>query len=148
MSGQAWAWPPPKSYTQLLPFMDVCQHAKYQNESSSPSRDISDQRFLHSHWLINFGPILGQMGQNRIFSKKSLHHLKSVMLFYVYAKNYKKQSNGSKDIAIWRIELSDWSRGQMPISREPEFSQTCNIFCFKPFLATSNDSILHKSRKP
>ena len=88
-------------------------------------------------------------------SKKSLHHLKCVMLFYFYAKNYKKRSNGSKDI-IWRIELSDWSRAKMPISRKPDFSQTCgfrrmienhNIFHFKPFLATSNDSILHKSPK-
>ena len=78
------------------------------------------------------------------------------MVFYLYAKNYKKRSNGSKDIAIRRIERSDWSKGEMPISREADFSQTCgfhrmienhNIFRFKPFLATSNDSILHKSPK-
>ena len=96
------------------------------------------------------------LGQIWFFSKNSLHHLKRVMVFYLYAKKNKKRSNGSKDISIWRIELSDWSRGQMPISREPDFSQTCgfrrmienhNIFHFKPFLATSNDPIFHKSPK-
>ena len=75
------------------------------------------------------------------------------MVFYLYAKEYKKRSNGSKDIAIRRIERPDWSRGEMPISREPDFSQTCgfhrmienhNIFHFKPFLTKTNDSILYK----
>ena len=78
------------------------------------------------------------------------------MVFYLYTKKYKKRSNGSKDIEIRRIERSDWSKGEMPISREPDFSQTCgfrrmienhNIFRFKPFLATSNDSIFRKSPK-
>ena len=107
-------------------------------------------------FLHHFGPVLPNLGQIGLFSKKSLHHLKRVMVFYLYAKNYKKRSNGSKDITIRRIELSDWSRGEMPISREPDFSQTCgfrrmienhNIFRFKPFLVTSNDSIFHKSPK-
>ncbi len=38
-------------------------------------------------------------------------------------KNYKKRSNGSKDIAIPRMEQSDWSRALETISREPDFSQ-------------------------
>ena len=37
--------------------MDVCQHAKYQNETSSLSRDISNQRILQSHWLRGFWAI-------------------------------------------------------------------------------------------
>ena len=94
MSGQA----NPKAYTELLPFMDVCQHAKYQNKTSSPSRDISNQRILQSDWLKTF----------------------------------------------------------LALTREPDFSQTCgfrrmtenhNIFRFKPFLATANDSIFHKCPK-
>ena len=107
-------------------------------------------------FLHHFGPVLPNLGQIGLFSKKSLHHLKRVMVFYLYAKNYKKRSNSSKDIAIRRIERSDWSKGEMPISREPDFSQTCgfrrmienhNIFHFKPFLAKTNDSIFHKSPK-
>ena len=97
------------------------------------------------------------LGQIDFFSKKSLNHLKRVMVLYLYAKNYKKRSNGSKNITIRRIELSDWSRAKMPISREPDFSQTCgfrrmienhNIFRFKPFIAISNDSIFRKIPKP
>ena len=102
------------------------------------------------------GPFCQIWAKQDFFSKKSLHHLKRVMVLYLYAKNYKKRSNGSKNITIRRIKLSDWSRAKMPISREPDFSQTCgfrrmienhNIFRFKPFLATSNDSIFHKSPK-
>ena len=79
------------------------------------------------------------------------------MVFYLYAKKYKTRSNGSKDMAIRRIEQSDWLRGQMPVSRELEFSQTCgfrrmiekhNGFHVRPLLAKTNDSILHKSPKP
>ena len=53
--------------------------------------------------------------------------LKRGMVFYLYAKKYKKRSNGSKDIAIRRIEQSGWSKGEMPISRKPDFSQTCGF---------------------
>ena len=78
------------------------------------------------------------------------------MIFYLDAKNYKKRLNGSKDIAIRRIERCDWSRGKMNISRELEFCQTCgflrmiekhNSFHFRPLLAKTNDSILRKSPK-
>ena len=113
------------------------------------SQDIANRPF----WAR-----FAQFGPNMIFfsSKKSLHHLKHVMVFYLYAKNYKKRSNGSKDIAIRRIERCDWSRGKMLISRELEFYQTCgfrrmiekhNSFHFRPLLAKTNDSILQKSPK-
>ena len=55
--GHVWAslgMTSPKWHTQLLPFIDVCQHAKNQNETSSPSRDLSDQRFLQSDWPKRF----------------------------------------------------------------------------------------------
>ena len=66
------------------------------------------KRYRH----LTFRPIRSlDLGQIDFFSKKSLHHLKRVMVFYLYAKNYKKRSNGSKDIAIRRIERSDWSKG-------------------------------------
>ena len=111
------------------------------------SKDIANRPF----WAR-----FAQFGPNRIFSNKLLHHPKRVMVFYLYTKNYEKRSNGSKDIAIRRIERSDWSRGEMPISREPDFSQTCdfrkmienhNIFHFKLSLIKTNDSILHKCPK-
>ena len=65
----------------LLSFMDVCQYAKNENETSSPSKDISDQRFLQSHWLINFGPILGQ---NRIIFKKRHCTILNVSCFSIF----------------------------------------------------------------
>ena len=78
------------------------------------------------------------------------------MVLYLYAKKYKKRLNGSKDIAITRIEQFDWSRTFQPKSREPDFSQTWGLrrkldnnkmLHFRPLLAKTNDSILHKSPK-
>ena len=90
------------------------------------------------------------------FRKTVLHHLKGIMVFYLYAKNYKKWLNCSKDIAIWKIEWFDWSRALETKSREPEFSQTWGLhkkldnnktLHFRIFLATPNESILHKWQK-
>ena len=50
------------------------------------------------------------LGQKEIFQEKLLHYPKRVMVFHLYTKKYKKRSNGSIDIAITRIEQSDWSR--------------------------------------
>ena len=64
--------------------------------------------------------------------------------------------NGSKDIAIRRIEQSDWTRALEPKSREPDFSQKRGFrrkldnnktLHFMPFLAKTNDSIFHKRPK-
>ena len=58
--GHAWAslgMTNPKCSTQPLPFMDVYQHAKNQSEGSTPSRDVSDQRFLQSDWSRAFWAI-------------------------------------------------------------------------------------------
>ena len=60
------------------------------------------------------------------------------MVFYLYAKNYKKRSNSSKDIAIRRIEQSDWPRELFKFyepltsckisekTNEPILRKTCN----------------------
>ena len=50
------------------------------------------------------------LGQKEIFQEKLLHYPKRVMVFHLYTKKYKKRSNGSIDIAITRIEQSDWSK--------------------------------------
>ena len=95
------------------------------------------------------------LGQMRFFTKTLLHHLKRAMVFYFYAKNYKKQLNGSRDIVVWKIEWSDWSRAFEPKSREPEFSRTWGLhrnldnnktLNFRPFPAKTNKSILWNYR--
>ena len=57
-----------------------------------------------------FGPFSEQKG---IFPGKWHQHVKCLMLFYLYAKHYKKWLNGSKVIANWEIEWSDWLRAFM-----------------------------------
>ena len=105
--------------------------------------------------LPTFAPFLGQTG---IFAEKSQYHLKRLMVFYLYAKKYKKRLNWSKDITlfIWKIERSDWSRAFTHKSQELEFSQIWGLrrklanqktLHFRRFLAKTNDSILHKSPK-
>ena len=87
----------------------------------------------------------------------SSSYCKRLMIFYLYAKNYKKRLNCSKDIVIWKIERSDWSRAFMNKSREWEFSQIwdlCrklanhNTLHFKSFLAKTNNSTWCKSPNP
>ena len=57
MSGQAWAWPAQSdTLSFFLSWMSVSMQ-KNQNETSSPSRDISNQRFLQFDWLIAFWAI-------------------------------------------------------------------------------------------
>ena len=82
--------------------------------------------------------------------------MKHVMVSYLHAKNYRKRSNGSKDIAVWEIERSDWSRAFKDISREQEFSRTCGFrrklvnhktLRFMPFLAKTNGWIFCQSPK-
>ena len=88
------------------------------------------------------------------FSEKWQHLLKRLMVFHLHAKKYKKRLNGSKDIVIWKIKQSDWSRAFAHKSRE--FSQIWDLrrklanhkmLHFRSFLAKTNDSILHKSPK-
>ena len=86
--GQVWAslgMTSPKWHTQLLPFMDVCQHAKTQNETSSPSRDISNQRFLQFDWLIAFWSITRDpdfsetCGFRRMIEKDNSFHFRTLL---------------------------------------------------------------------
>ena len=104
----------------------------------------------------NFAPFCPFLGQTGIFTKKWHHHLKRLMVFYLYAKNYKKRLKGSKDIAIWKIEWFDWSRAFAHKSREWKFSQTWSLhrklanhktLHFRSFLAKTKDSIFRKSPK-
>ena len=90
-------------------------------------------------------------------SPKWQNHCKHLMVFHLDAKKYKKLLNGSKDIVIWKIEWSDWSRAFAHKFREWEFSQIWNwcrkranhnVLHLRPFLAKTNDSIFHKSPKP
>ena len=86
--------------------------------------------------LPTFAPFWGQTG---IFPEKCQHHLKCLMVFYLHAKTLKKPLNGSKDIAIWKIKWSDWSRvfghtsqerekrAFEPISQVQEFFRTCGF---------------------
>ena len=78
------------------------------------------------------------------------------MVFYLYAKDYKRWLNGSKDTANTKIEQSYWLRGFEPKSREPEFSRTWGLhrkldnnkmLHFWPFIAKTNYSNLRKSSK-
>ena len=71
-------------------------------------------------------------------------------------KNYKKRLNGSKDIVIWKIERSDWSRAFTHKSQERKFSQiwgwcrklaNYNTLHFRSLLSKTNDSIFHTSPK-
>jgi len=109
----------------------------------------------------HFCSFLPFLGANVHFSIKVTNHLKTSygilsMVFYLHAKKYKKRLNGSKDIVIWKIERSDWSRAFAPKSREREFSQIWDLcrklanhktLHFRSFLAKTNDSILHESPK-
>ena len=110
-------------------------------------KKVHFQSILVLFW-VNFAPFW----PNLIW----LHHMKHVMVFYHHAKKYKKRSNGSKDIAIWEIERSDWSRAFKNISQEQEFSRTCGFrrklvnhktLRFTPFLAKTNGWIFRKSPK-
>ena len=104
------------------------------------------------------GPFLAIFGQIYFFSKKWLHHMKHVTVSYLHTKTYRKRSNGSKDIAVWEIKRSDWSRTFKNISQEQEFSRTCGfrrklvnhkMLRFKSFLVKTNGSFfLSKSKNP
>ena len=107
-----------------------------------------------------FTPFLArfaQFGPNRIFFHKSDCIIQNVLWHSIFIqKNYKKRSNGSKDIAITRIEQSDWSRALESISWEPDFSQTWGFrrkldnnttLHFRQFLAKTNNPILDKIPK-
>ena len=116
---------------------------------------------IQKSWFLptappTFAPFCPFSGQKRIFIEKWHHHLKRLIVLYLYAKNYKKRLNGSKDIVIWKIKWSDWSRAFCPKFPEREFSQIWNLHSklanhktlhFRPFLAKTNDLILLKSPK-
>ena len=90
----------------IHPLHNVHDFSLFPTKTNAPNlRKSKKCPFLH-----HFGPVLPNLGQIGFFSKKSLHHLKRVTVFYLYAKNYKKRSNGSKDIAMRRIERSNWLR--------------------------------------
>ena len=74
-----------------------------------------------SNCSAHFWPFLPFFVEKCIFPEKWQQHLQRLMVFYLYAKKYKKQMNGSKDIVIWKIERSDWSRAFGHKSREWEF---------------------------
>ena len=57
------------------------------------------------------------------------------MVFYLSQKKYKKRLNGSKYIAIWEIEQSDWSRDFKTKSREQESTKVQKAHSC-PFLDT------------
>ena len=86
--GHVWAsmgMTSPKWHTQLLPFMDVGQHAKNQNETSSPSRDISNKIFLQFDWLIAFWAITRDpdfsqtCGFRRMIEKHNSFHFRPIL---------------------------------------------------------------------
>ena len=52
---------------------------------------------IFSNCPAHFCSILPFLGETGIFPEKWQHHLKRLMVFYLYAQNYKKQLNGSKD---------------------------------------------------
>ena len=72
--------------------------------------------------LPTFAPFYPFSGQKGILTEKWQYHLKCLMVVYLYAKNYKKQLNGSKDILVWKIERSDWSTAFTDKSQEWGFS--------------------------
>ena len=84
-----------------------------------------------------FAPFCTFSGQKGIFPEKWQQHLKRLMVFYLHAKKYKKWLNGSKDIVIWKIEQSDWSRAFAQKSWEWEISQKQHLGQFIPFNALS-----------
>ena len=88
--------------------------------------------------LPTFAPFCPFLGQTGIFPEKWHHHLNRLMVLYLYVKNYKKQLNGSKDIVIWKIERSDWSRAFKNKSREWEFSQIWDLH-----RKLANHNVLH-----
>ena len=92
--------------------------------------------------LPTFAPFCPFLGEKGIFLEKWQHHLKRLMVFYLHAKKYKKRLNGSKVRVIWKIERSDWSRGDL----RRKFAKH-NTLHFRQFLAKTNDSILRKSQK-
>ena len=63
---------------------------------------------LQKACFTHFWTLLAQI---LLFSKKKyLHHLKRIMVSYLYAKKYKKQLNGPKDLAVSEIKRFYWSR--------------------------------------
>ena len=55
----------------------------------------------------------------KAFLQKNDNIILNVLWYSIFMqKNYKKRLNGSKDIVIWNIERSDWSRAFAPKSRE------------------------------
>ena len=75
------------------------------------------KKLILSNCPPTFAPFCPLSGQKGIFIEK-WQHLKRLMVFYLHAKKYEKQLNGSKDIVIWKIERSDWSRAFAYKSRE------------------------------
>ena len=137
-----------------MPLM-VSNYAKYQKNQMSLFSAIYKKSWFFPSAPPTFAPFPPFLGQIGIFPEKWHHHLKRLMVFYLYAKKYKKRLNGSKDI-IWKIERSDWSGAFMNKSREWEFSQIwdlCrklanhNTLHFRSFQEKSNDSILRRSPK-
>ena len=74
----------------------------------------------------NFCPFLGPFcpkSREREFSQTWDLCRKLANHNTLHFKNYKKRLNGSKDIVIWKIERSDWSRAFINKSWEWQFSQ-------------------------
>ena len=149
--GQTRIFPknPFRSLLSLYSPLTSCKKSEKTNDSIL--RNYRKSLFLGI--LGPFCPFFGQMG---IFAKKWLHHLKRAMVFCLYAKNYKKRQNSSKDIVVWKIVRSDWSRAFEPKSREPDFSRTWGFrekldnnmtLRFRLFPANSLGSIFCKSPK-
>ena len=105
-------------YTLQYP-ISVCEISKKSNE---PIYSNIQKSWFFPTALPTFAPFCPFWGQIGIFPWKWQIILKHLMVFYLHAKKYKKRLNGSKDIVIWKIEQSDWSRAFAHKSRELEFS--------------------------
>ena len=55
------------------------------------------KKFIFSNCPAHFCSILPFLGEMGIFPEKWQHHLKRLMVLYLYSKNYEKRLNGSKD---------------------------------------------------
>ena len=83
--GQTTIFPknPFKSLLSLYSPLTSCR-------KSEKTNDLILKNYRKSQFLGILGPFCPFLGQMRIFTKKWLHHHKHAMVFYLYAKNYKK----------------------------------------------------------
>ena len=104
--------------------MDVCQHSKNQNETSSPSRDIINQRFLQFDWLISFLAITWDpdfyhtCGFRRMIENHNIFHFKPFLAKTndsIFHKSPKTQNLGTFG-QIWAERTDGRTDGQTTVN--------------------------------